>query len=109
MLPDSVVSPTSPLVFVAAFGQQGLPLGVRVLDQLRNLGITADTDYRAMTLKGHLRQADRLGASFVVIIGDDEASKRRLLLRNMATKDQEEVPVISITEVVSARVKSYSS
>lgn len=107
MLPDSVVSPGSALVFVAAFGQQGLALGVQVLDRLRELGITTDTDYRATSLKNHLRQADRLGASFVVIIGDDEAGKGSVLLRNMATKEQEEVPVTAITEVVSARLKSH--
>lgn len=109
MLPDSVVAPSSALVFVAAFGQQGLGLGVKVLDQLREFGITADMDYRASTLKSQLRQADRLGASFVVIIGDDEASKGSVLVRNMATKEQEEVPMTAITEVLPARMKSDRS
>ena len=93
MLPESAVPPLSPLVFVAAFGVQALPLGVRLLDRLRSLGVRAETDYRAGNLKTLLRQADRSGAAIAVILGDDEAAKGRVVIRNMATKVQEELPL----------------
>jgi histidyl-tRNA synthetase len=109
MLPGSVVPSPSTLVYVAAFGQQGLPVGMRVLHQLRSQGIKAETDYRAATLKAQLRQADRLGAALTLMIGDDEATKGYALLRNMITKQQEELPVHSAAETVSTRVKSTES
>jgi len=106
MLPDAAVPAPPMMVFVAAFGEQGAPAGLRLLHELRALGIRADTDYRASTLKAHLRQADRLGAAFTLIIGDDEVSNGRLLLRNMRTKEQEELPLSTAVKALAARLKS---
>jgi len=81
---------------VAAFGTHGAAAGVRVLHELRANGVRSDMDTRLASLKSHLRHADRLGATFVVIIGDNEASSGRAIIRNMATKDQREVPITEI-------------
>ena len=106
VLPASAIPRPHSLIFVAAFGEQGVTAGTRVLDELRRLGLRADTDYRASTLKAHLRQADRLGAEYVVIIGDDEVTKGRLLVRNMRTKEQEELPLLTAARSLSSRLKT---
>lgn len=105
MLPDSVVLPTPTLVAVAAFGAQGSALGVRILSELRSAGVPADMDTRATSLKTHLRQADRMGASYVVMIGDDEVAKGQALIRNMHTKEQEEIPLSTVALHLSARLR----
>jgi len=101
MLPDSAVPPTGKLVVVAGFGAQGAGAGIRLLYELRMHGIRSDMDTRAATLKSHLRQADRLDAAFVVIVGDDEAASGRAIIRNMATKDQQEVPIRDVPRFFS--------
>lgn len=106
MLPATAVAPPPRSVYVAAFGARGVPIGTRILHELRTLEVCADTDYRASTLKGHLRQADRLGAAFVVIIGDDEATKGQLLIRNMHTKEQEQLPLSSTARNLASRLKT---
>ena len=105
VLPASAIPRPHSLIFVAAFGEQGVTAGTHLLDELRGLGLRADTDYRASTLKAHLRQADRLGAEYVVIIGDDEVTKGRLLVRNMRTKEQEELPLLTAARSLSSRLK----
>jgi histidyl-tRNA synthetase len=105
MLPDSVVLPGPTLVAVAAFGPQGSSLGVRILNDLRSLGVPADTDSRATSLKAHLRQADRMGASYVIMIGDDEVAKGRALIRNMMTKEQEEIPLSTVAHHLAERLR----
>ena len=105
MLPDSVVLPGPKLVAVAAFGPQGASLGVRILNDLRSLGVPADTDSRATSLKAHLRQADRMGASYVIMIGDDEVAKGRALIRNMMTKEQEEIPLSTVAHHLAERLR----
>ena len=106
LLPDSSVPKPPKLVFVAAFGDHGVPVGVRILHELRSLGIPADTDFRALTLKALLRQADRIGASFSLIVGDDEASQGRVILRNMETKEQEELPLPSAASALAERLRA---
>jgi histidyl-tRNA synthetase len=78
-------------VYVAAFGENGARAGLSALEELRLAGIRAISDFRCSSLKSHLRQADRLGCRYTLIVGDDEVSKGIALLRNMETKVQHEL------------------
>jgi histidyl-tRNA synthetase len=91
MLPDASLPLSAPSVYVASFGSEGGPAGFLLLEQLRRAGIAAQTDYRAGTLKAHLRQADRAHCRFAVLLGDDEAARGSATVRNMETKAQEDV------------------
>jgi histidyl-tRNA synthetase len=97
MLPDTTVipAPGSLTVYVAGFGEQGSPVALAVLEQLRLAGLRAVSDFRSATLKSHLRQADRLQCRYSLIIGDDEVVKGLGVLRNMETKVQAELPLAS--------------
>jgi histidyl-tRNA synthetase len=105
MLPDAVVLPIPQLVAVAAFGAHGSSRGARILNDLRSAGVPADMDSRATSLKTHLRQADRMGASYVVMIGDDEVAKGLALIRNMHTKEQEEIPFSTVALHLAERLR----
>lgn len=105
-LPGSSLPPLPKLVYVASFGLQGRAAGQRVLYELRALGIRSDTDHRASTLKAHLKQADRLGASLTVIVGDDEAAKDMVIVRDMTTKEQVEFPFSSAATNIQARLNA---
>lgn len=96
MLPDECIPPLPPSVYVAAFGPEGSPAGVLLLDDLRQAGITAVSDYRSSTLKAHLRQADRANCRFAVLLGDDEVRRGSAVVRNMQTKAQEDIPLPEI-------------
>lgn len=84
------------VVYVAAFGNQGSVAGLSALEDLRAAGISAVSDFRSSTLKAHLRQADRLGCGFSLILGDDEVQKGTVILRNMVTKSQYDLPLSSL-------------
>jgi histidyl-tRNA synthetase len=91
MLPQKALPSVPPSVYVAAFGTEGIQAGVRVLDVLRRAGMSAQCDYRATTLKGHLRQADRSGCRFAILLGDMEAKSGLAVVRNMDSKAQETI------------------
>jgi histidyl-tRNA synthetase len=100
MLPVEAAPLSVPRVYVAAFGEKAADLGFRILDGLREVGVQADTDFRCGTLKAHLRQADRLGALYTVLLGDDEVGKGSAIVRNMRTKAQDEVALADLPEVL---------
>jgi histidyl-tRNA synthetase len=97
MLPAQSIPLPISSVYIAAFGSQGSPAGVRLLDALRMAGLPVQSDYRATTLKGHLRQADRSGCRFAVLLGDDEAASGSVVVRNMETKVQETVALSNVS------------
>ncbi|MBI3604182.1 MAG: histidine--tRNA ligase, partial [Nitrospirae bacterium] len=106
MLPGSSLPSQPKVVYVAGFGQSGTPTGMKVLHELRSLRIPSDSDYRVTTLKAHLRQADRLGAAFVLIIGDDEVEKGQVILRNMTSKEQQDLPLSTAAQSVASHLPS---
>jgi histidyl-tRNA synthetase len=102
LLPDSQKSLSlhDRTVYVAGFGTQGSVAGLTALEELRIFGISAVSDFRSTTLKAHLRQADRLGCHFTLILGDDEVTKGVAVLRNMESKDQYDVLLSSLTNQI---------
>jgi histidyl-tRNA synthetase len=75
-----------------------------LLEELRRAGFYAQTDYRATTLKAHLRQADRAHCSFAILLGDDEVSNGSALLRNMESKAQEKLSLANFPTLLKARI-----
>ena len=107
MLPEGEGSTALPSVYVAAFGTEGSRVGIPLLDELRRAGIPAQSDFRSGTLKAHLRQADRARCRYTIFLGDDEAARGMVVLRNMESKAQEE---LSLTGLPGAlRTRFFSS
>ena len=104
LLPDTQksLSPSDRTIYVAGFGIQGSIAGLTALEELRLSGIPAVSDFRSTTLKAHLRQADRLGCQFTLMLGDDEAAKGAAMLRNMDSKSQYEVLLSSLCSQIQA-------
>jgi histidyl-tRNA synthetase len=56
-------------------------------------------DYEVRSLKAQMRRADKSGASYVLILGEDELMRREIQLRDMRTKTQK---VMSLDDVVDS-------
>jgi histidyl-tRNA synthetase len=107
MLPEASSSSLNDcLYYVAAFGEEGTKRGLVLLDELRRVGLSAQCDYRATTLKAHLRQADRSKCRYAILLGDDEATRGSVILRNLQSKAQEELPLVGLTSLLETHTFS---
>lgn len=79
--------------FVVPLGAEAKRLAVRLVGQLRQAGVAADTVYGDRGLKGAMKAADRSGASHVVVIGERDLAEGVGQLKVMATGEQTAVPV----------------
>ena len=70
-------------VFIAVMGEPAKAEGLNILRQLHQKGIKAEMDTLARNVKGQFKYANRLGAKFTVVIGDDEMSKGIVQIKNM--------------------------
>ena len=77
-------------VFIVTAGAEGAR-ALAVADGLRRLGLAVDLDLMARGLRAQMKQADRLGAAFVVVLGEEEARRGVAAVRDMATGAQHEV------------------
>src|ERR1044071_1728050 len=104
MLPNTSSSLRSDcLYYVAAFGEKGTKLGLVLIDELRRIGLSTQSDYRATTLKAHLRQADRSKCRYAIFLGDDEAVRGSIILRDLESKAQEELPLEGLASLLKIR------
>ena len=72
-------------LFIAGLGKTASDHCFELMHALRLDGIKADMDFEAKSLKSQMKQADRAGAGYVLIVGDQELENMQAPLRNMAT------------------------
>jgi histidyl-tRNA synthetase len=93
------VEPDDPQpVFVATMGESTRLPGLRLLASLREADVPAETDYLGRSLKAQMKQANRLNARAVIILGEDELRQGVATVRDMATSQQESVPLDQVVE-----------
>lgn len=88
----------SPKLYMAAIGEEAKRTAFKVLDSLRAKGIAATAGYQDSSLKAQMRQANKLGARYVAILGSEELTKKTIILRDMQNKTQEEIPIDKLFE-----------
>ncbi|MBO1199776.1 histidine--tRNA ligase [Staphylococcus simiae] len=78
-------------LFIVTMGDEAERYAVKLLNQLRHAGVKVDKDYLHRKIKGQMKQADRLGAQYTVVIGEQELENNQINVKNMQTGDSETV------------------
>jgi len=86
------------LAYLITLGEAAKSAGLRILDKLRSSQIPADMDYLNKSLKGAMRSANDAGATWVLILGDDELKKNSISVKDMAKGTQKEIALQNLTE-----------
>ena len=91
-------------VYFVALGDKANQASMKILDDLRIHGVKAEKDYLNRKMKAQMKAADRLQAKYVMILGEDEFDRGQVILRDMGTGDQTEVPLQDIVSVLTAKL-----
>ena len=89
-------------VYIAPLGENASLPAFVLVQELKKLGIAAETDICGRSLKAQMKYADKAGASYVIVVGDDEIEKNCAELRNMANGERAQVELTAekIAEMV---------
>jgi len=88
---ESVSHPTADIYFIT-LGEKATEKGFVIAEKIRaNYGISVISETLQRSMKAQMREANRMGVKFVVIIGDNELDKKIAIVKNMDSGDQEEV------------------
>ena len=85
-------------VFIVTLGEAARLPGLKLLNNLRQAGISAQIDYLGRSMKAQMRAANRVNARQVLILGEDEVARGEVALKNMESGEQQSV---ALSEVIS--------
>ncbi|HSK98769.1 MAG TPA: histidine--tRNA ligase [Rubrobacteraceae bacterium] len=80
-------------VFFVTLTPEARMTAVGLASALRDEGIACDLDYGGRGAKGQFKQADRSGAAYAAILGEDELERGVCTVRDMTSGEEREVPV----------------
>jgi histidyl-tRNA synthetase len=78
-------------LFIAALGERARAFALPLAHRLRLAGIRTEIEHREVGLKAQLKRADALRARLALIVGDNELATGKLVLRDLAKREQSEV------------------
>lgn len=80
-------------VFIAHIGQGTRTEAFKLAAALRDKGVSVEMEYGGRSLKSQLKRADKSGAEYTIIIGEDELSRGKVKVRRMESGAEDEVDI----------------
>jgi len=92
-----------PDAYIAAMGEQSQALAFDWVCDLGSQGFYIEMDHQGRSLKSQMKRANRLDAPYVVMLGQNELDSGAAVLRDMATKEQTEIPLERLVQAIVKR------
>ena len=88
-------------VFGVALGTAAKRTMTTLINNLRKAGISADMSFGDRGLKGAMKGADRAGARFALVLGEQELENGTVALKDLAAHEQHDVKVSDLVSVLA--------
>ncbi len=106
LLMEGSVAPKGIDLFIAALGQDARDESYFWIGYLRRKGVGVEFSFEDKSLKAQMKQADKAGARYCLIVGEQELDKEVAILRDMETKQQEEIELDDLPEALVERIRN---
>ncbi|HUJ31469.1 MAG TPA: histidine--tRNA ligase [Candidatus Acidoferrum sp.] len=93
-------------VFVAWMGAKSYPTAVAIARKLRDCGLSVELPPEEMKFKKSLGLADKLGARYALIIGEDEVASQTFTLKRLSDADQKKLSENDLLEYLESERRS---
>ncbi|MDV2418991.1 histidine--tRNA ligase [Corynebacterium tuberculostearicum] len=91
-------------VFGVALGSAAKRTMTTLINDLRKAGISADMSFGDRGLKGAMKGADRAGARFALVLGEQELENGTVALKDLAAHEQHDVNVADLVSTLARQM-----
>lgn len=102
--PLDKVNPDKIDIFIACVGKEARDEALKAANFLRKQDLIVELNYDDKSFKSQLKRANKLNASFSILIGESELEKNTVILRNMTQSKEINLPLKHLD-----KFKEYSS
>jgi len=101
----------TPDIYIATMGEKAGVKATVLCSQLRKEGLKAETDICGRGLKAQMKYANKIGAKFTTVLGDNEIETGKARLKDMAEGTETEIEIDQIVEELgeAIRVKIFNN
>ena len=92
-------------IYIATLGDKAVLKASELCAELRREGYKAETDICSRGLKAQMKFADKIGAKFTVVLGDDEIDGGIARLKDMAEGTIKEIKLAELTEEIGEAIR----
>lgn len=94
-----------PDIFIASIGNKADIFTQKLVHDLRNLGICAERDLCSRSVKAQMKFANKLGARYSIVLGDDEVNSGKASIKDMenGSKYDIELTAEAISKIIQAQ------
>ena len=85
-------------IFIATIGEKAQNYAQRLVYNLRKEGLNAETDLMGKSVKAQMKYANKLGACFSIVLGDNEIDTNKAFLKNMDTGEEKEINLDTVID-----------
>ena len=97
---DSNINNTQ--LYIVGLGNTVLPIVVKLVEDLRQNNIRTDFDPLRRSLKAQMREANKIGARYAILIGDQELESGEAELKDLSTGDQKKIALDKLVDHINS-------
>lgn len=86
-----IPKPSTCDLYVAVMGESASLKSFEIIKAVRSCGLIAETDVVGRGLRAQMKYADKIGAKFSMVLGDNEIEQGKAVIKNMSSGDQTEI------------------
>ena len=98
-----------PELFLAHMGEAAMKKAAEIARDLRHQGFSCSLDFSAGKLKSQMRMANRLGARYVLIIGEDELARGSASIKNLEDSSQQDIAIPDIAAFLKSHIQGRTA
>ena len=102
LFPDNINSNIE--IYVMPLGEAARTMSQQVASELRLSGYRTDICFEDVKLGNMFKRAERKGAKFAIIIGEDEVNKQQVVIKNLETTEQKSCELDKLIETISTEM-----
>ena len=89
-------------IYIVGIGDSVRATLITLAENLRKNNFKTSFDYLRRSMKAQMREANKLGARYAIILGEDELKDKSVIIKDLSTSDQEKIAL----DLVEKHMKS---
>ena len=83
-------------IFIVGLGDSVRPIVAKLTNDLRHNNLSSEYDMLRRSMRAQMREANKLGAKYAIIIGEDELQQNQVQLKDLVSGKQKTIDMSSI-------------